>query len=63
MKTSMKTSIQKGHYMSKNENQQDFFTEVFDVNDHRIKEPRIIGGRITKEQAQSLGIEPKQEQK
>ena len=49
--------------MSKNENQQDFFTEVFDVNDHRIKEPRIIGGRITKEQAQSLGIEPKQEQK
>jgi hypothetical protein len=36
----------------------DFFTELYDVNDHTVQKPRVIsgGGKITREQAAALGI-------
>jgi hypothetical protein len=36
-----------------------FFTELYDVNNHAVQKPRVIGGgKITKEQAAALGIVP-----
>ena len=35
----------------------DFFESLYDVNNHAVQKPRVIGGgKITKEQAAALGI-------